>query len=94
MSINIRLEANEKKGAFHLEEDGMERGLMTFVWASTDKIIIDHTEVDPTFGGKGFGKMLVEAAVTTAREKGIKIIPLCPFAKKIIEKTPEFQDVL
>lgn len=94
MSINIRLEANEKNGAFHLEEDGTEKGLMTFVWAGSDKIIIDHTEVDSSSGGKGFGKMLVEAAVNTAREKGIKIIPLCPFAKKRIEKTPEFQDIL
>ena len=29
-----------------------------------------------------------------AREKGIKIIPLCPFAKSVFDKTPEFRDVL
>ena len=29
-----------------------------------------------------------------AIEKNLKIIPLCPFAKKVFEKTPEYQDVL
>ncbi len=33
-------------------------------------------------------------AVAFAREKNIKIIPLCPFAKKVFDKTPEYSDVL
>ncbi len=67
---------------------------MTFVFAGTDKIIIDHTEVNEGHNGKGFGKMMVAKAVEFAREKNLKIIPLCPFAKKVFEKTPEFKDVL
>ena len=42
---------------------------MTFVFAGTDKIIVDHTEVNDAFEGKGFGKMMVEKAVEFAREK-------------------------
>ena len=30
--------------------------MMTFVFAGEDKIIIDHTEVNPRNEGKGFGK--------------------------------------
>ena len=37
---------------------------------------------------------LVKRAVEDARRDGIKIIPLCPFAKAQIEKHPEWQDVL
>ncbi|MBE2274618.1 MAG: N-acetyltransferase, partial [Flavobacteriales bacterium] len=37
---------------------------------------------------------LVKAGVEYAREKNVKVIPLCPFAKKVIAKIPEFQDVL
>ncbi len=44
--------------------------------------------------GKGFGKKMVTKAVEFAREKGIKILPLCPFAKSVFDKTPEFRDVL
>ena len=67
---------------------------MTFVFAGEDKIIIDHTEVNEGNNGKGYGKMMVAKAVEFARRKNIKIIPLCPFAKSVIDKTPEFQDVL
>jgi predicted GNAT family acetyltransferase len=50
--------------------------------------------VHPGNNGKGFGKKMVVKAVEFAREKGIKIIPLCPFAKSVFDKTPEFNDVL
>lgn len=37
---------------------------------------------------------MVAKAVDFAREKGIKIIPLCPFAKSVFDKVKEFNDVL
>jgi predicted GNAT family acetyltransferase len=44
--------------------------------------------------GTGAGKELVKAGVEFARENDLTVLPLCPFAKAIIDKTPEFQDVL
>ncbi|HQZ25451.1 MAG TPA: GNAT family N-acetyltransferase [Flavobacterium sp.] len=90
----IGLELNGSKGYFYVSVDGKQEGKMTFVFAGNDKIIIDHTEVNPGNNGKGFGKKMVAKAVEFAREKNIKIIPLCPFAKKVFDKTPEFRDVL
>lgn len=90
----ITLELNETKGTFRLWVDGKQAGKMTFVFADSNKIIIDHTEVNEKLNGKGFGKKLVAKGVAFAREKNLKIIPLCPFAKKVFDKTPEFQDVL
>ena len=40
------------------------------------------------------GRALVEAAVNNARKEGFKIIPLCPFAKATLDKTPEWQDAV
>lgn len=94
MKQEVKLEVNDKNGFFYIEIDNKTIAKMTFVFAGNDKIIIDHTEVNDTHNGKGFGKIMVEKAVEYAREKGIKIIPLCPFAKKVIDKTPEFQDIL
>ena len=90
----IGLELNGSKGYFYVSVDGKQEGKMTFVFAGNDKIIIDHTEVNPENNGKGFGKKMIAKAVEYAREKNIKIIPLCPFAKKVFDKTPEFRDVL
>jgi hypothetical protein len=37
---------------------------------------------------------MVLQAVAFAREKHIKIIPLCPFANSVFNKMPELSDVL
>lgn len=82
------------KGSFYIEQDAKVVARMTYTWAGTDRFIIDHTEVGPELKGKGAGKQLVTAAVEFARKKGVKIIPLCPFAKSVFDKVPEFHDVL
>lgn len=94
METQVNLEVNDKNGYFHIDIDSKTEAKMTFIFAGSDKIIIDHTEVNEGYNGKGFGKMMVEKAVAFAREKNIKIIPLCPFAKKVFDKTPAFSDVL
>ena len=83
-----------KKGMFYIEQNQQIVAEMTYVWAGDAKIIIDHTEVDESLNGKGIGKQMVEKAVNFAREKTIKIIPLCPFAKSVFDKVEEFKDVL
>lgn len=67
---------------------------MTYSKASSEFIIIDHTEVDPSFKGKGVGKQLLYKIVEMAREKNIKILPLCPFASAMFKKLTDIQDVL
>ncbi|RXM43698.1 GNAT family N-acetyltransferase [Flavobacterium sp. YO12] len=83
-----------RRGYFEAVEDGQEAGKMTYTWAGDTKFIIDHTEVNPDFNGKGVGKKLVMAAVEYARTNNLKIIPLCPFAKSIFDKVEEIRDVL
>lgn len=83
-----------KKGMFFVEENNRIVAQMTYVWAGATMIIIDHTEVDDSLGRKGVGKQMVEKAVDFAREKSIKIMPLCPFAKSVFDKVNEFKDVL
>lgn len=90
----VQVKINDKKGSFFIEIEGKQEAEMTFVFAGEDKIIIDHTGVNPGNEGKGLDKQMVAQAVTYARENNIKIIPLCPFAKKVFDKTPEFRDVL
>lgn len=92
MEINQSEEG--RKGKFFIQIDGQELAQMTYVWAGDDRIIIDHTEVDEKLKGKSAGKLLLARAVAFAREKHIKILPLCPFAKSVFDKTPEYNDVL
>jgi uncharacterized protein len=82
------------KGAFIIKEDNQRLAEMTYSKAGDSLIIIDHTDVSDVLRGKGAGKQLVTAAVNYARENNLKILPLCPFAKSVFDRTPEFQDVL
>jgi uncharacterized protein len=92
--MEIIQDNNSKNGIFKAIENDILAGEMTYVWAGENKFIIDHTEVNPAFEGKGIGKKLVMAAVEYARANGLKILPLCPFAKSVFERTTEIQDVM
>jgi uncharacterized protein len=92
--MDILQKDDGKKGMFYIEQDGNIVAEMTYVWAGTGRFIIDHTEVDDVLKGKNAGKQLVAKAVSFAREKGAHIIPLCPFAKSVFDKVPEYSDVL
>lgn len=89
----IQIKEDKNKGQFFIEEAGEELAEMIFTKAEK-MIIIDHTEVNEKLEGKGVGKQLVQFAAEYARNHQIKIIPLCPFAKKVLEAGKEYEDVL
>lgn len=92
--MEIQQVNDERRGHFKALEEDIRAGVMTYSWGGPSKMIIEHTEVNPDFEGKGLGKKLVMAAVEYARAQHVKILPLCSFAKAYFEKTPEVQDVL
>jgi predicted GNAT family acetyltransferase len=92
--MEIKHQQSENKGSFYIEEGNERLAEMTYSKAGPTRIIIDHTEVSDKLKGKGAGKQLVTAAVEWARQNKIKIIPLCPFASAVFQKTEAFHDVL
>lgn len=92
--VKIEVEDDGKRGRLVLLEDGKEAGKMTFDWDGDSKIIIDHTGVSKEYGGKGYAKKLMNKAVAFAREKDIKIVPVCSFVESMFEKDASLKDVL
>jgi predicted GNAT family acetyltransferase len=92
--MEIQRTEDENRGSFFVEKDGEKIALMTYSKAGADKIIIDHTEVDPSLKGQGVGQKMVFESVKYARENDLKIIPLCPFAKTVFDKNEDYADVL
>ena len=92
--MDIVHEPGATKGRFVAREDGQDLGEMVYSVAGTDKIIIDHTEGFPGSEGKGLGLNLLDAAIAFARGAGIRIMPLCPFARKMMDRhKEEYADV-
>ncbi len=92
--MDIQHKAGDSKGSFFIEEDGEVKAEITYSKAGNTKIIIDHTEVSDELQGEHIGKALVEHAIAYARKNELTVIPLCPFAKSVIERDESLQDVL
>ena len=58
------------------------------------KIMFTHTEVPQSHEGQGIGTVLIEAGLAAARERGLKVIPICPFFAAYMQKHGEVQDLL
>ena len=91
MKINNKQTGNE--GVFYIDKGGYQLAEMTYT-LSEGVMIIDHTEVDESLRGQNVGNELVMHAVEFAREKHLKIVPQCSFARSVFEKQKELADVL
>ena len=58
------------------------------------KIMFTHTEVPEAHEGKGIGTTLIRFALDAARDRGLKVIPICPFFAAYMQKHAEVQDLL
>jgi uncharacterized protein len=53
-----------------------------------------HTVVPESHGGQGLGTLLIKAGLAAARERGLKVIPICPFFRAYLKKHAEEQDLV
>ncbi|CAG6397198.1 N-acetyltransferase [Streptomyces cocklensis] len=59
-----------------------------------NEIAFIHTEVDPRFGGRGLGGILVRGALDAARDRGLEVLPFCPFVRGWIGRHPEYRELV
>jgi len=84
-------ESNQQAAAY----DGDKMiGECQYTIAGTTKWIIAHTGVRPDYNGRGIAKRLVECVIAAARERGVKIHPLCSYANNMMCGKDEYKDVL
>lgn len=87
--MDIKHESNK----FFVERESDE--LASLAYTPDDEVLtVVHTVVSPELSGQGVGKKLVGEVVQYARDEGKSIDAQCSFARSVIEKHPEFQDVL
>ena len=92
--MQIQHEDDGRSGRFFIEENGQQLAELYYEWHAPDHFTILHTEVDDSLGGKGIGKQLLTHAVEYARTRNVLIRPVCPFAKKVMEASDEYQALI
>jgi predicted GNAT family acetyltransferase len=55
---------------------------------------IVHTEVTPSAQGRGIAAELMRAVLDYAREAGLKVRPLCSYARVYMQRHPETASLL
>jgi predicted GNAT family acetyltransferase len=83
---------NQSRSRFELEENG-ELAFATYR-RSGDVFAIPHVEAALPLRGKGTAGRLMEGIAATARAKGYKIKPTCPYAVAWFRRHPEANDLL
>ncbi|NWG73882.1 MAG: N-acetyltransferase [Rubrivivax sp.] len=57
-------------------------------------MVFTHTEVPPALQGRGIAAALVAAALAHARERGLRVRPLCSYVAVYMRRHPETLDLL
>lgn len=83
---------NRAEQEFTLDLDG-HRAIAAYQ-REGDRIVFTHTVVPPQIEGRGVGSKLIRAALDSARDQGLKVVPQCHFVAAFIRKHPEYADLL
>ena len=81
------------RGRFEVLLDGRVVGLASY-HVENGSMTLPHTEVDPSVGGRGIGKVLVAGVLAAARERGLYVLPYCSFVRHYIQPHPEELDLV
>ena len=80
---------NPEGSRYEISVDGDLAGFVRYR-TEPGQIALVHTEVDDRFEGQGLGGRLIAHALDDARQRGLAVLPYCPFAKAYIQRHPEY----
>jgi hypothetical protein len=83
---------NPERSRFELEE----QGLVAFAdyRLQGDRVVIPHVEAPLALRGTGTAGRLMTGVLDIIRERGLKVVPVCPYAAAFIRRHAEYQDLV
>ena len=84
---DITVVDNEGKSRLEVAADGELAELIYH--KNGNRLVLIHTEVPDAIGGHGIAGRLVQAAIDKAAAGGMTIVPLCPYARRWLERHPD-----
>jgi hypothetical protein len=83
---------NKAEHEFELVVDG-HRAVAAYQ-LEDDTIVFTHTIVPKAIEGRGVASRLIRGALDQVRDRGLKVVPQCPFVTAYIKRHPDTQDLL
>ena len=96
MNRKVSIDLEEVNGVHEcvLGIDGERLGFLEFTRPEVGVMRIEYVEVAPELRGTGLGRQLVEKAVDFARGARLRIIPICSYARAVIQRDPAMSPLL
>jgi predicted GNAT family acetyltransferase len=90
MTHKVSIDREELNGVheFVLRIDGERLGFLEFTRPEVGLMRIEYVEVSPELRGTGLGRQLVSKAVEFARDTELRVVPICSYARAVIERDP------
>jgi len=90
---NLVLAREESEGRYTARLDGSVVGLIDYT-ERPGTVVINHTETDPDYQGRGFAGRLTSYALDDIRQRGLTLVPVCPYTQRYLLDHPEYADLL
>jgi uncharacterized protein len=89
--VNAVLTDNLAMNRFELDLGG-DLAFITYR-RSGRTLYLDHAEVPVALRGHGAGARLVAATLELVRERGERIVAVCPFVRAFVQRHPEYAEL-
>ena len=83
---------NVARSRFELEEQGLTA--FADYHLRGGHLVIPHVEAPLALRGTGTAGRLMTGMLEQIRERGLKVVPVCPYAVAFIRRHPEYQDLV
>lgn len=86
----VSIDREELNGVheFVLRLDGERFGFLEYTRPDVGVMRIEYVEVAPELRGTGLGRQLVEKAVAFANQTQLRVVPICSYARAVIQRDP------
>jgi uncharacterized protein len=85
VGAKVKVHDNPFEKRYEIRVDGRTAGFTTYK-SKPNLIAFLHTEIDPSLEGRGLGSRLTGSALDEARERGLEVLPFCPFVNEFIRR--------
>jgi predicted GNAT family acetyltransferase len=87
---NVTIEREELNGTheFVLRINGERFGFLEFTRPDVGLMCIEHVEVALELRGSGLGRQLVQKAVAFAKDAKLRVVPICSYARAVMQRDP------
>lgn len=58
------------------------------------RVAMIHTEIEPSFEGRGLASELIARALDDARSRRLQVLPHCPLVREHIKRHPEYVELV